>query len=282
MPALSALSLAVASALAWACFDLARRYLAARVSAWTLVLGVTAGALPPLVAWGLVAGEWRVGSGYALPAAGSVVLNLGANFAYSRAFQLSPLSVTLPMLSLTPVFTALFGAAFLRESIPAVGWAAILLVVAGAALLGVSRDFRFEPGSVLMLLVALLWSAALLLDKLALRSGSANVHALVLNGGVAIGALAALAATRRLADARALGRHLPLLAAAVLCGATALTLQLLALAAVPVGLLETLKRGVGGTLAVVWGRAFFREPVTARKVLAVVALVAGVAVLLNR
>jgi multidrug transporter EmrE-like cation transporter len=49
-----------------------------------------------------------------------------------------------------------------------------------------------------------------------------------------------------------------------------------------VGLLETLKRGVGGTLAVVWGRAFFREPVTARKVLAVVALVAGVAVLLNR
>ncbi len=52
---------------------------------------------------------------------------------------------------------------------------------------------------------------------------------------------------------------------AVATGALALGSQLVALGGVPVGFLETVKRGVGGVLAVVWGRTLFAEPVTAAK-----------------
>jgi multidrug transporter EmrE-like cation transporter len=67
-----------------------------------------------------------------------------------------------------------------------------------------------------------------------------------------------------------------LLAATVACGVTALGTQLYAIQRLPIGLVETLKRGVGGFLAVVWGRAFFAEPVTWTKLVAVAILALGV------
>jgi multidrug transporter EmrE-like cation transporter len=45
-------------------------------------------------------------------------------------------------------------------------------------------------------------------------------------------------------------------------------------------LVETLKRGIGNVLAVVFGRLLFAEPVTGRKLAAVALMAAGVALLL--
>jgi multidrug transporter EmrE-like cation transporter len=62
----------------------------------------------------------------------------------------------------------------------------------------------------------------------------------------------------------------------VATGAIALASQLVALGSVPVGFLETVKRGVGGVLAVVWGRTLLAEPVTAAKLAAVGLMTLGV------
>lgn len=282
-----ALAVALAAALGWAVFDLLRRFLTPRMSAWALVFWVTVPGLPLIAAWAARVGDWRIAAGYLAPGLASVALNIVANFAYFKAFQLSPISVTLPMLSLTPVFSSLLGAAVLGEAVPPRAGAGILLVVGGAFLLSTSvsrhggrRRFALEAGSLVMGLVALCWSATLLLDKLAVRHASAPVHALVLFAGTAAGACLALAGAGRLRELAAVRGSGILIGVSVACGAAALGAQLVAIQSLPIGLVETLKRGVGGVLAVVWGRAFFGEPVLLRRVVAVALLVVGVALIL--
>jgi len=280
-----ALFFAIATSVGWSLFDLSRRFLARTVSAWALIFWVTLPALPLLAAWGAGVGQWRLEPGYAVPGLTSAALNVVANFAFFRAIQLSPLSLTLPMLSLTPVFTSLLGAAVLDEPLVPRAGAGIALVVAGAVILATSSApgrarLRFEIGSLVMGFVALCWSATLLLDKLALAHADPPVHALVLNAVTALGGLVALAALRRLGDLGAIRGHLGMLALAVAIGAAAVATQLLAIQHAPIGLVETLKRAIGGVLAVLWGRAFFGEAVTARKVVSVVLLGIGVAMIL--
>lgn len=280
-----AVALAFLAAAAWSLFDLERRFLSARVEAMALVAWVTLGALPPLAVWAWASGQQHLESAYWLPAAGSVGLNLLANFLYFRSLQLSPLSQTLPMLSFTPPFAAVLAAVFLGERLgirPVVG---LVLVVLGALLLtlrpgrgwrGLFAGLYSDRGCRLMVAVAFLWSATLLLDKRALAAGTPHLHALILNGGVAAGALAVLAARRDLSRLASLRGSVWLLLLAVATGALALGSQLVALGSVPVGFLETVKRGVGGVLAVLWGRSFFAEPVTAAKFSAVAMMTLGV------
>lgn len=283
-----ALTLAFAAAIGWSVFDLLRRFLSERMTAWALVVWVTVGALPVVAVWG-VTGGWWIEEGYLAPGLGSTALNVAANFAYFRSFQLAPLSVTLPMLSLTPVFSTLLGALFLGERLAVRALVASALVVGGALLLSARRSadggrggrrFRLERGSLLMGLVAACWSGTLLLDKFALRHAGPASHALVLNAGVALAGLAVLIGTRRLGELAAVREHAGLLTVSVVFGVLALGCQLQALRALPIGGVETLKRGVGALMAVVWGRAFFDEPVTPVKLVAVSVLVGGVALLL--
>lgn len=282
------LAFAAASALGWSLCDLSRRFLAARMTAWALVFWVTVGALPLLALWALVRGEGGFEpAGYLLPGLASLALNVGANFAFFRALQLSPLSVTLPVLSLTPVFSALLGSLFLDEQLPARALAGVAMVVVGAFLLAArlphrpsgGRRMQIESGSLVMAGVALGWSATMLLDKLALEHIGAIPHALVLHTGVATVAAIALGRSGLRATLPQVRRYGPALVATIVFGAVALGSQLLAIRELPIGFVETLKRGVGGALAVVWGRAFFDEPVTATKLVAIGLLGGGVALL---
>jgi drug/metabolite transporter (DMT)-like permease len=273
--------LVASAAVGWALYDLARRALSARLAAWALLTALTALAVPPLLAWALWAGDWRIAAPYWPAGVASVLLNVAANFCYFRAFQLAPLSVTLPMLSFTPLFASLLGAALLGEALGPREVFGAMLVVAGGLALGMREGgTRFETGSVLMLVVAFLWSATLLLDKRAIAHASPYVHALVLNAGVAVAGLAALAFGRRWSDLAPALAVLPRLALAVAIGASALTVQLLALRDVSLGVVETTKRGIGGFSAVAFGALLYDERITARKVVAVAVMTLGVALIL--
>ena len=73
-----------------------------------------------------------VQAAYWLPALGSVTLNVVANLTFLEAVRMSPLSVTVPLLSLTPVFTAVLGFAVLGERPAPLALLGIALVVIGA------------------------------------------------------------------------------------------------------------------------------------------------------
>ena len=128
---------------------------------------------------------------------------------------------------------------------------------------------------------ALLWSLTPPLDKLAVERASAPFHALVLTAGVALAVLCVLAFRGGLGELGGVRRVPGRLALALLVSAAALGLQLLALPLVFVGTIETLKRGIGNCMALVYGRLFFREAVTLSKVLAVGLMAAGVGLILG-
>ncbi len=277
--------LALVSAVCWSLFDVTRRLMAARLTTWALVFWVSAGALPVVGVWGAVSG-WGFGPGYWSVGLASTVLNVVANFAFFRALQISPLSLTLPLLSLTPVFSSALGAVVLHQPLSLRAAGGIGLVVAGASLLSTSGSRnaagkrRLEPGSLLMGGVALLWSATLLLDRLALEHSTAPFHALILNAGVALGSIVALAPRRRLSELGELRGVWWVLVGAIGAGVAALAFQLEAIQRAPIGIVDTLKRGVGGPLAVLWGHGLFHEPVTSAKLWAVSLMGAGVALIL--
>ncbi|MDH4231654.1 MAG: DMT family transporter [Nitrospirota bacterium] len=101
---------------------------------------------------------------------------------YIKALKLSPMSLTLPFLSLTPFFLILNSYLILGEKVSFWGATGILLVVFGSYLLNIGEVKKgfFEPvkaikrekGSVLMICVALLYSFTSSFGKMAIEHSS--------------------------------------------------------------------------------------------------------------
>jgi len=288
---LGALLLVVLSSFAWGGFDALRKLLADRMAPMALLCLLTLASVPLFGVWTALEGWPSIRPGYALPALASVVLNVVANLAYIMALRKAALSVTIPLLSLTPAFTALLAIPLLGERPSLVQGMGILLVVLGAFGLnlpagerispaGAFRSWRRDPGALWMVAVALLWSLTIPLDKMAVARASGPFHGLVLNAGVAAAMLIGLAAQGRLRELAAVRHVRGAFAAALVVSVAALGLQLLAIQVMWVSLVETLKRGIGNVLAVILGRVMFAEPITGRKLAAVALMGAGVALLL--
>jgi multidrug transporter EmrE-like cation transporter len=128
--------------------------------------------------------------------------------------------------------------------------------------------------------VALCWSLTVPLDKLAMDRASGPLHGLVLNFGVGLAVAVLLLARRRAGELADVRRAPFVFVFGVLISTVALGLQLIAIQTVWVSVVETLKRGIGNGMAVVFGRLIFGEAITLRKVAAVGLMVAGVALIL--
>lgn len=277
-------------ALSFSGADMLRKLLAGTIRPVPLLFALAAGMAPPFVVWFLRQGSPTPTAAYWLPGLGSMLINVGANLAFLEAVRRSPLSLTIPLLSLTPVFTAILAVPLLGEIPGSRQWLGIGAVVTGTFWLNLGgesrsmqnawRAFMREPGSRLMVLVSLLWSLAMPLDKIAVSEAGAAFHGMILGIGVAL-ALVVLAALRgTLGEFRDL-RHRPgWLAAGVVLSVVALALQLLAIRLVWVGFVETMKRGVGSLLALVWGWLIFGEPLAAHRFVAVALMGLGVALIL--
>jgi drug/metabolite transporter (DMT)-like permease len=105
-----------------------------------------------------------------------------ASILYIRALKVSPLSLTLPLLALTPVFLLVVPFLLLGEHISAAGAGGVLLISAGTYFLnpgtakkGLLEPFRAimrEQGARYMLGVALIYSVTTTLGKQAVTSSS--------------------------------------------------------------------------------------------------------------
>jgi drug/metabolite transporter (DMT)-like permease len=292
---LTAVLLVVFSSLGWSGFDLLRKLLVREVAPVALLLMLTLGAVPLFAVWVWIDGLAAPAPGYLAPALGSVLLNVVANLLFLHGMRLAPISVAVPLLSLTPVFTTLSAIPLLGERPSAAGVAGILLVIAGAIWLNWPRrpavpageapatgdPRRALSGAVMVATTALLWSLTPSLDKMAVERAGAPLHSLVLSGGVALAVFAVLAFQGGLGELGRVRRIPGLLVLALVVSSAALGLQLLALPRVFVGTIETVKRGIGNCMALVYGRLFFGEAVTPAKILAVALMAAGVGLILG-
>lgn len=126
--------------------------------------------IPPLDA------AFWTATGIALP------LEIIAIILYTKALKLSPLSLAMPFLSMTPLF--LIGTSYLivGEKITAWGGAGIVLIAAGSYMLNIHkvhvailepiRAIVKERGSVLILVVAFIFSITSSLGKIAIEHSS--------------------------------------------------------------------------------------------------------------
>lgn len=139
-------------------------------------------ALPGLLAVLLFIPAPPLGRDYYIAGALSMPFEIAAMVLYIKALKVSPLSLTLPFLSLTPVFLIIVPSLLLGEQVSVQGGIGVLLVAAGGYLLNL-KEFRkgvFEPfravgrerGSVYMILVALIFSITSTLGKRAIEASS--------------------------------------------------------------------------------------------------------------
>ncbi len=101
---------------------------------------------------------------------------------YAKALKASPMSLTLPFLSITPVILILISYLILGEKVSLWGGAGIILITCGSYILNLKevrkgvlepfRAIRREKGSVLMIIVAILYSFTSSLGKMAIEHSS--------------------------------------------------------------------------------------------------------------
>jgi drug/metabolite transporter (DMT)-like permease len=303
--------LAVGCAVCWASFDIVRKVVGEDMSATAAVIGVMFWHAPFILPF-MTAAEYsgieapqnalldilwvgfpEVTLGYAGLAGLSIFLNLGANFLFLRSVQISPLSLTTPYLSFTPVFTAVSAFFVYDETPTTLGLVGIATVCLGAFFLnpgnrehGIwapAKALWRERGSLYMLIVAGLWSITPVIDKGAAQMTSPIWHTMILALGVAVcftgfrlvkdgGSVTELMGELRL--------HPWALAFAGLSAVGAMSLQLGSYEFIKVAYVETVKRAVGVISAIMAGYWMFGEGDIARRLLGAVVMVIGVAMVL--
>ncbi len=291
--AFSALLLVVGASLCWSGLDTMRKLLASRLNPIPLVILLTLGQVPLFLIWLGLGGSFNLSPNYFLPGLAAVALNIAANLMFVTALKLSPFSLTIPFLSLTPVFVMLLAMVFLGEYPTRLQVLGILIAVAGALSLNLARShgvqikniwraLRGERGSLLMVGVALLWSINSSLDKLAVARASVAFHAFVQVAGIALGLLAFQAITSKTPELTKARLHWPFLLGAILFCACGLALELTVMQTIPLRFVAVIKRVVELSLAVMIGRWVFDEPVTLRKLGAIALMALGIIIVLTQ
>jgi len=294
------LVLVAAASVSQAGGDLSRKLLSRHLKPLPMIFLLTLASAPLFALAVALGGGVRVAPAYYAPAAGSLLLNIFAQLAFVESVRIAPLSLTVPLLSLTPAFTTVLGFVVLGERPAPAAWLGVALVVAGALWLQLSgrrpmddggedaeppRRGRLaallrSPGAWLMALVAFLWSLSIPLDKLAMARANSPFHGLFLTAGGALGTFVLLAATRRLSEVRGLRAGWPAFLGALAGVTLELGFQLAAISMLLVSVVETLKRGLYNLLALALGRAVFGEPLTWAKLAAALLMAGGVALIL--
>lgn len=214
-------------------------------------------------------------------------LTMVAIILHFRAIHMSPLSLTMPFLSFTPVFVILTGDLLLGEKIGTVGIFGILLVVAGGYVVNLdsARDgalgpikaiFR-EPGSAIMLFVAALYGLCSVGGKVMI------VHSSPLFTGMSLFVLygplltVILVGTGKASFANIIRK--PLLGAGVgICIFIEIICHNLAISMVAAAYMVTIKR-LAGVFSVIYGWLLFGEHGIRYRLIGTAIMTAGAAVI---
>lgn len=213
-----------------------------------------------------------------------VPLDALAIYLYYTAISKSPLSLTAPFQAFTPALIPFVSWALIGERISMRAIPGIVMVVLGSYGLFFRslrdwsepfRRFRQERGSVLMLIVALIYSVTSVLGrKLVLVVGPDNMGAFYpLSSAVLL--LVLFAATRRLHSAPLRIHHPWIWLAAGVAGAVMITAHFLAISMTKAAYMISVKR-TSGLFSMLFAAIVFGERDIGRRTLAAGVMVAGV------
>jgi drug/metabolite transporter (DMT)-like permease len=256
-----------------------------------VLFGLLAAHLPFLALWCGLDGAFALPpSSYFPPALASLAAVLMAQLLFTRAMQLSPISLLIPILSLVPVFAALMAIPLLGEIPDFIQWVGIFVIVAGVLAVYAPEDqplafhkvlagFRGEAGAPIMLLAAFVIAATVPFDKIALRSAPASLHALLQISGMVLVLMLYLISRGQFRRQGLPSQSVWLYVIAALFDTGFYIFQLQAIQMIPVGLFEAIKRGSLQLATIALGFFLFREAVTRPKLIGVAIITIGLGIL---
>ncbi|MBN2233271.1 MAG: DMT family transporter [Deltaproteobacteria bacterium] len=244
----------------------------------------SAGALPLVVPLALSEPPVMPQSGFWPALAAGSLLNVGATILYIRALQASDLSLTIPMIALTPLFMVVTSPLLVGEMPAAGGLGGILLIVAGswtinigAARHGFLAPFRAllrEPGPRYMLLVALIWSVTANIDKIGICAAPPLTWIMAVDIVVTLLMLPLVVAPLRRTGARRIMSLLPI----GICGGLVLICQMHAIEVALVSYVIAIKR-TSILFGIAFGRLIFAERGIRERAAGALVMLAGVALI---
>jgi drug/metabolite transporter (DMT)-like permease len=214
----------------------------------------------------------------------SFLVNVVAWNLFFRALSLSPLFLTMPFTSLTPLFIVPVAFVILGELPGLQGFTGIILIIAGAYGLHFESGHLLRPflslfqekGTRYMLIVAIIWSLSATVEKVAISSSSPEFY------GLAIHLFLAAAYSPyvyKSGDLRNVRIHMPKLLVLGLISTAVVICQFTALKYLYVSYVIALKRA-GVIVSVLLGYILFGETRIAKHLTFTVLMIIGAALLI--
>lgn len=207
-----------------------------------------------------------VNSAFWLALIATSVLNTIASILFVKSIKDSPLSLTLPITTFTPVFLLITSPLILGEFPKTLGIIGILSVVIGSYILNLSKSVNgpFEPilaifkdqGPRLMLIVAIIWSVTSNIDKIVVRNSNPLLASLSTTTTILV--LLTIVLIIRKVSIRNILRNSKVLAPIGLADGLSLVFQMTAISMTLVANVISVKR-TSPLLGTLWGKVFFRE-----------------------
>ena len=221
-----------------------------------------------------------------------ITLGLLAFYLFLKVLKNSEISLTIPLLSFTPLFSSLYAFLILNETLSHMNYIGILIIVLGSLLL-YSKTFSLKDifaspialyknhNAKLMLLVALIWSLTPVLDKKCLQYTDVYLHGYFQSIGWLI-IIPYFFLNKKISLSNLANRNTKhLIAGIAIIGSVVSLTQLIALTYNMVPILESFKRSIGIILSLVFGYYFFKEKVNFKKTISVTIIVSGLYLLIN-
>ena len=185
------------SAFFWAAFDLTRKLTLAKINSINLLLIFTLAQCLIFSIW-LFYEDFSINLiPYLLPGLVLIFIGLLSAILFLKAIKQSDLSLTIPLLSLSPMFSSIFSLLFLKEKLSHIQYLGVFLIILGTLALyskklsfkEILKSFRVilnNNSAKLMIIVSIIWSLTPVLDKLCLKNSSINIHGLIQSLGMVI------------------------------------------------------------------------------------------------
>ena len=285
-----AIFICIISGIFWSLFDVSRKLTLQKISSISLLIIFSITQILVFFIWVILDG-FRINIiPYLIPGVCLIIISIISAILFLESIKKSELSLTIPLLSFTPLFSALLSSLMLKENLVITQYFGIVFIVFGATILYSKKisltgiyDSIFSifknKSAKYMLCVSFLWSLTPIIDKICFKFSSMNFHGLVQAIGIFL-VLFCFYKNSIQKDFQIIKKNKLLILITVVIGTTATILQFLAIKLTYVSIMESIKRSFGQILSVVFGSIFFRESISTQKILGIFIIITGVLSLL--
>lgn len=210
-------------------------------------------------------------------------LNTITSILFVKAIKDSPLSLTLPIVTFTPLFLLITSPIMLGEFPKPIGLVGIVSTVVGSYILNLSQKIHgpFEPilsivkekGSRLMLIVAIIWSITSNIDKIAVKNSNPLLFSFASTAAILLFLTIFLQIKKT--PFNTILKNSKILAPIGLASGLSTMFQMIAISITIVPNVITVKR-TSAVFGTVWGKLFFKEENIKERLVGTIIMILGV------